>query len=171
MAALGFYAYFRVRYTLGLGPYTIYGIVVFAIEMLGATASISYGICLVRLPVYEDIKTDEGKVLCQYPYHVRVLVPCYQEPLALIRKTIEAALDAELPKGVNRTIYLCDDGKDPQKRAFCRTLGAEGRFRWAPSLSTFPPACVCDPGHHLARVLKVKGGLITPTGTRPQPVA
>ncbi|KAK9837911.1 hypothetical protein WJX74_007544 [Apatococcus lobatus] len=125
LGALGFYCYMRVRYTLDLGPYIVYGIVIFAVELLGATATITYGMNLVLRPVYEEIRQEDGRALCQYPYHVRVLVPCYQEPLSLVKRTIEAALDAELPKGVHRTIYLLDDGKDPKKRRWCSTMGAE----------------------------------------------
>ena len=126
LCALGFYCYMRTRFTLDLGPYIVYGIVIFAIEMMGATATILYGMNLVLRPVYEEIRNEDGKVLCQYPYHVRVLVPCYQEPLSLVKRTIEAALDAELPKGVHRTIYLLDDGKDPKKRRWCSSMGSEG---------------------------------------------
>ena len=50
------------------------------------------------------------------PYHVRVCVPCYKEDLEILRRTILAAYDALLPAGCSRTIYLCDDGKDPRKR-------------------------------------------------------
>ena len=59
------------------------------------------------------------------PYHVRVLVPCYKEDLAIVRRTVMAAYDALLPAGCARTIYLCDDGKDPKKHAFCDALGPE----------------------------------------------
>ena len=59
------------------------------------------------------------------PYHVRVLVPCYKEDLAIVRRTVMAAYDALLPAGCARTIYLCDDGKDPKKHAFCEALGPE----------------------------------------------
>lgn len=51
-------------------------------------------------------------------YHVRVLVPCYKEELEIIQKTVLAALNATLPAGCARTVYLCDDGKDPEKRAW-----------------------------------------------------
>lgn len=50
------------------------------------------------------------------PYHVRVLVPCYSEPLEIVGATVTAALKAFLPAGVQRTLYLCDDGKDSTKR-------------------------------------------------------
>lgn len=50
------------------------------------------------------------------PYHVRVLIPCYNESLEIVGKTAMAALDAMLPVGCSRTVYICDDGKDAQKR-------------------------------------------------------
>ena len=49
-------------------------------------------------------------------YHVRVLVPCYRESLEIVARTSQAAWNAKLPVGCDRTIYLCDDGKDPLKR-------------------------------------------------------
>ena len=57
------------------------------------------------------------------PYHIRVLIPCYREPLQIVVKTINAAYDAVLPAGCHRTIYVCDDGKDPKLRRFCRAMG------------------------------------------------
>ena len=39
-----------------------------------------------------------------------------------------AAYDAELPRGCSRTIYLCDDGKDPKKRKWCDTMGPEVQY-------------------------------------------
>lgn len=41
-----------------------------------------------------------------------------QEPLGVVRATLEAVLDASLPPGCTRTVYLCDDGADPEKKAF-----------------------------------------------------
>ena len=32
---------------------------------------------------------------------------------------MQAALDAPLPAGCSRTVYLCDDGKNKQKRKWC----------------------------------------------------
>ena len=61
----------------------------------------------------------------RYPYHVRVLVPCYKESLEILRRTIMAAYDAQLPEGCHRTIYLCDDGKDPKKRKWVDSLAAD----------------------------------------------
>ncbi len=64
------------------------------------------------------------RVLAQtkWRYHVRVLVPCYKEPLEITARTVQAAYNAKLPAGCDLTIYLCDDGKDPQKRKWCARL-------------------------------------------------
>ena len=56
---------------------------------------------------------------------MRVLVPCYKESLEILRRTIMAAYDAQLPEGCHRTIYLCDDGKDPKKRKWVDSLAAD----------------------------------------------
>lgn len=61
-------------------------------------------------------------VQVRLPYHVRVCVPCYKEDLEILRRTILAAYDALLPAGCSRTIYLCDDGKDPRKRKWWVSL-------------------------------------------------
>ena len=44
-----------------------------------------------------------------------------------MRRTVMAAYDAVLPAGCQRTIYLCDDGKDPKKRKFCDGIGPDVR--------------------------------------------
>ena len=56
-------------------------------------------------------------------YHVRVLIPCYREPLNIVSKTILAAHDAVLPAGCQCHVYVCDDGRDPKIKKFCRSLG------------------------------------------------
>ena len=66
-----------------------------------------------------------GTLQVTRPYHIRVLVPCYKESLDILRRTIMAAYDATMPDGCSRTIYLCDDGKDPKKRKWVDSLGPE----------------------------------------------
>jgi len=46
----------------------------------------------------------------------------------VITNTVTAALAAEVPPGVTRILYLCDDGKDPAKREFIASLGDEARY-------------------------------------------
>ena len=47
ICALAFYLYVRITKTLDLGPYLWYGCIILAIEMLGATTVILYGVNLV----------------------------------------------------------------------------------------------------------------------------
>lgn len=58
-------------------------------------------------------------------YHVRVLVPCYRESLEIVARTCQAAWNAKLPAGCDRTIYLCDDGKEASKRKWCALCPAQ----------------------------------------------
>jgi hypothetical protein len=54
----------------------------------------------------------QAELLCanRYSFHVVVIVPCYFEPLELVRLTVLAAAAAALPPGCSREIWLCDDG-------------------------------------------------------------
>ena len=119
------YAYVRVLYSIGpLGLLAPYGAVVFAIEMLGAMSIIFYGIWLVALPDNGDITAKESTTDLRRQYHIRVLVPCYSEPLPIVQRTILAARRAIVPPDCTLTIYLCDDGKKADKRKFCDSLDA-----------------------------------------------
>lgn len=48
-----------------------------------------------------------------------------QEPLSTIQATVGAAITAELPPSCNRVVYLCDDGRDPAKEAYIKSLGPD----------------------------------------------
>ena len=54
---------------------------------------------------------------------MRVIIPTYREPLSVIMATMEAVLEAALPSDTVRTVYLCDDGNDPNKKAYIASLG------------------------------------------------
>jgi hypothetical protein len=45
----------------------------------------------------------------------------------VIINTVGAALEAEVPPGVTRTLYLSDDGKDPKKKEWIDTLGKQAQ--------------------------------------------
>ena len=72
-------------------------------EILGSTTVILYGTNLLRSPVtmfkVEEDPNSPGKPQTRFPYHVRVLVPCYKESLEILRRTVMAAHDATLPDG------------------------------------------------------------------------
>ena len=62
------------------------------------------------------VPDDKGTQPLLADYHVRVLLPCYREDLELVQATVVAAMAAALPPGCKRTVYLCDDGRDPAKQ-------------------------------------------------------
>ena len=125
-AAFIFYLYVRISKTLDLGAYVWYGVLVLFVEIMGATTTCLYGLNIVFRPIHEPARPDPdapGLVLVDHPYHVRVLVPVYKESLDIVVKTINGARAAKLPAGCGRTVYLCDDGRDPAKRRWCEAAG------------------------------------------------
>ena len=71
------------------------------VEGMGFTTVVMYGVNLLFNPVvmvYEEDANFPGKPITRRPYHVRVCVPCYKESLEIIRRTIMALYDAELPE-------------------------------------------------------------------------
>jgi hypothetical protein len=44
----------------------------------------------------------------------------------MVQCTVIAALTADLPAGTRRTVYLCDDGSDAEKRAWAEALADRG---------------------------------------------
>ena len=74
--------------------------------------------CILQAELATESTAAGLKRIMREPYHVRVLVPCYKEPLDILQRTVTAALHAHLPQGCRRTVYLCDDGKDPGKKAW-----------------------------------------------------
>lgn len=119
----GAYAYIRVQYSIWpLADLAWYGAIVFGIEMMGSISIMFYGIWLVALPDNSDIIARESDPILRRQYHIRVLVPCYAEPLPIVQRTVLAARRAIVPPGCTVTIYLCDDGKKADKRKFCDSL-------------------------------------------------
>ena len=56
--AFAFYMWVRITKTLDLGQYLGYGIFVLIVEIMGATATISYGINLIWSPVNPPLAED-----------------------------------------------------------------------------------------------------------------
>jgi cellulose synthase/poly-beta-1,6-N-acetylglucosamine synthase-like glycosyltransferase len=131
LAATGFYLYVRGTVSLQMGKQTPYGAFVFAVELMGLAAVLPYAAMLV---VYTaptgsmGLPADDGRVILppEKRFHVRVLIPCYKESMGVIKNTVNAALGAHLPPGVTRTVYLCDDGNDKEKKALMAKLHAQG---------------------------------------------
>lgn len=55
------------------------------------------------------------------------MIPCYKESLGTLTATVTAAMQADLPPGVTRELYLCDDGKDREKRAWLEKEFGDGQ--------------------------------------------
>lgn len=72
----GFYLYFRVAYTMGVGSYLWYAILVFSVEVIGGIAMIPYAITLLMLVKPTDVIQLDGKgsPITAVKYHVRTLV-------------------------------------------------------------------------------------------------
>ena len=126
--ALIIYVGIRSAKTLGLGPSLWYGVIVLLVEILGGLAMLPYGLCLTRrvddpVPPAIEAASKGQSATTILNYHVRVVIPCYKEPLEVVSKTFMAAMYATLPVNCCRTVYLLDDGRDADKRRFVRSLG------------------------------------------------
>ena len=130
VASLIYYIVVRATKTLNMG-YLGYGVLVLLIEIVSSTATIGYAVLLVKysksrrtkgLPI---AKKGQSPDLDNLAFHVRVLVPCYKESVELVKITVLGALKAPLPRNTLRTVYLCDDGRDPAKEEMIRELNAE----------------------------------------------
>jgi hypothetical protein len=125
-SATGFYAFVRGAYGIAeLGHLRGYGAAVLAVELLGAFSVLLYGFWLVRQAVDSGIerisdRQDVTEACLSRRYFVRVLIPCYKEPLQMVRRTVIAALEAVLPPRCSRVVYLYA----PVLQTACRTGGA-----------------------------------------------
>lgn len=126
--ALVMYVGIRAAKTLGLGGSLWYGVVVLCVEILGGLAMLPYGVCLTKrvddpVPPAIEAANKGQSATTILNYHVRIVIPCYKEPLEVISKTFMAAMYATLPANCRRTVYLLDDGRYADKRRFVRSLG------------------------------------------------
>lgn len=91
-----------------------YGQLVLAIEVISATATLSYGILLTRYTQPKAVKglpvADEASPLDpdDIQFQVHVLICCYGEDDGVVGNTVEKTLLAKLPAKTKRTIYLCE---------------------------------------------------------------
>jgi cellulose synthase/poly-beta-1,6-N-acetylglucosamine synthase-like glycosyltransferase len=124
LGSLAFYCYVRILMLLpsaGL-PNRWYSALIFAVELLGATAVLPYAVINTRhlhSTGTPGLPEDDGTMVCNdCPFHVRVLIPMYQESLDIVSATLSAALDAALPPSTIRSVYLCDDSGREMVRAW-----------------------------------------------------
>lgn len=109
--ALVTYVGIRAAKTLGLGGSLWYGAIVLSVEILGGLAMLPYGLCLCMYVPGEpppqgaaaDAAAKGQPPATAVGYHIRVVIPCYKEPLEVICKTFMAAMYAALPPNCRRT--------------------------------------------------------------------
>ncbi len=73
-----FYLFFRVAYTMGVGSYLWYAILVFTVEVIGGIAMIPYAITLIMLVKPNDViqQDTKGCPITHIKYHVCLLGVC-----------------------------------------------------------------------------------------------
>lgn len=123
IAAWGFYFYVRVRYTIPR-HYVWYSWTIFGFELLASSNMFIHCLYMLRVRKYHQVIDDKGTTPLIVDFHIRVLLPCYRETPEMIRTTVQAVLAAHIPPGCRRTVYVCDDGKDPVKRAWVAEQGS-----------------------------------------------
>ena len=136
--------YMRIRFSLGTSQ-IVWRIIVLLVEFLAAWPAFLMVVLRIRKPwskfVYQKSGTeawnrrkeitDSGYFLSERSmkidpkppskYSVKVLVPCYKEALEIVQPTIIAALNMDYdPQKLS--VYLCDDGADPLKKAWVEEL-------------------------------------------------
>uniref|UniRef100_A0A383V9F4 Glycosyltransferase 2-like domain-containing protein n=1 Tax=Tetradesmus obliquus TaxID=3088 RepID=A0A383V9F4_TETOB len=127
-AATIYYLYVRIAFTLDMKD-KWYSCCVLAVEIIGITAVIPYAAlnCVHTHPTGSPgLPADDGFTEPDKKFTVRVLVPCYKESLGTVSATVAAAMEVALPPGVTRELYLCDDGKDAEKRAWLEHTYGQG---------------------------------------------
>eukprot|EP00475_Leptophrys_vorax_P022138 TRINITY_DN3009_c0_g1_i1.p1 TRINITY_DN3009_c0_g1~~TRINITY_DN3009_c0_g1_i1.p1 ORF type:complete len:681 (-),score=165.03 TRINITY_DN3009_c0_g1_i1:68-2110(-) len=72
---------------------------------------------------------EEEKALAineRFPgYVIRVLIPCYKEPVDIVNKVVLAATKLHFDRD-RLHVYLCDDGSDPKKEEWVKQLRKQG---------------------------------------------
>lgn len=124
-----FYFFIRATKTLDIGWMGYAGSILFC-EIFICASTIAYGFVLTKTAITKKTKglPPEGKGepdANKFQFDLRVMIPCYKEALDVVENTVRAALNADLPDNTTRTIYLCDDGADPNKMDLCHELGPD----------------------------------------------
>lgn len=122
ICAACFYGYVRLVYSLR-DTNQFYALLVLSIEFLCALSIALSGVWLLAVPTNEDV--NENETVLRKPYVLRVLIPCYKESLAIVKRTVLAARKAHVPEGCEIFIYLCDDGRKKDKMKFVENLKDE----------------------------------------------
>ncbi|KAF6264344.1 hypothetical protein COO60DRAFT_1698383 [Scenedesmus sp. NREL 46B-D3] len=100
-----------------------YSIAVLVVEAIGVSALVPYALANLRptLPIMESEK-DAPKTWKEFgvdQFDVFILVPCYKESWATIKRTLMCAMFARVPPGCRKHIVLGNDGHDVTNNRNC----------------------------------------------------
>eukprot|EP01023_Acetabularia_acetabulum_P067704 TRINITY_DN939_c0_g1_i1.p1 TRINITY_DN939_c0_g1~~TRINITY_DN939_c0_g1_i1.p1 ORF type:complete len:1224 (-),score=215.19 TRINITY_DN939_c0_g1_i1:956-4627(-) len=132
LSALSFYFGIRITRSLqGLGNQLWYGVLLLIMEMFGAVGMLFAASVMVWKPVMDPYLSKDNTSLrrpLRRTYNIRVLIPCYKESLFIVKKTVEAIVNCYKPLGVEVYVYICDDGRDEEKRNWVNICGMGNVF-------------------------------------------
>jgi cellulose synthase (UDP-forming) len=111
------YFYWRIAWTLNLD------------STIDATASVlllaaeTYGLLILFLGYFQSLEVRPRRAPApRTAWRVDVLVPTYNEPEAIVRRTVIGALAMSYP---HKRVYVLDDARRPEIEAMARSLGCE----------------------------------------------
>lgn len=117
------YIVWRTFFTLPFGYGNVavfFGIYLLVVEILGMLESANH-----FLGMAHPLKPEKPIVDPALFPKVDVLIPTYNEPVELLRKTLIGAKNMEYPDPTKVRIILCDDGVRPEMKALAEELGVE----------------------------------------------
>ncbi|KAK9803902.1 hypothetical protein WJX72_003331 [[Myrmecia] bisecta] len=119
-----FYYVVRAMFTLNTGTLW-YSVLVLVLEWVTSVSMIIYVLAVYarrRKPLSPEVMALAPPPMT---YNIRVFIPCYTESADIVKQTTLAAANALLPDKCRRTVYLLDDGKDPEKRDWVAKQGRD----------------------------------------------
>lgn len=117
MLLMLYYFYIRVTKTMGI-YYQGWRWTIFVAEVLSALPFAFQVFMRLRKPWSDQADGQSFEVTEDVSdYIVRILVPCYNEPLEIVRATVMSAINQVHPEG-KLFVYLCDDGNHPELRVW-----------------------------------------------------
>lgn len=116
MVVMTIYLFWRVFYTLPSGWSLILGLMLLFVEAISIFQAFFF-----HLIISKPTKRTPAPLPAQ-PFTVDVTIATYNEPTAIIRKTVLACLNLDYPKEYLK-IWVCDDGRRDEIKRMAGDLG------------------------------------------------
>ncbi|GMH42143.1 hypothetical protein BSKO_10062 [Bryopsis sp. KO-2023] len=115
------YFYARVVYTLDV-EWVWYGAVLLAAELFCSLGTLFFVLSKSNFRKVKGVAEEAAEEVCQEKFSVRVLIHCSKENLGVLEETVRAAVDADLPPGSKKSVYVVDASGDSSKEAWVENL-------------------------------------------------